>query len=54
MKRMVADLPGLGIEFANATFAVQGLGNDAAVAGAAASQLQARAQAEAEASATAG
>jgi small-conductance mechanosensitive channel len=54
VKRMVRTFPSLGIEFASATFAVQGLGNDAAVAGAAASQLQARAQAEAEASATAG
>jgi hypothetical protein len=46
---MVRAFPGLGIEFASATFAVQGLGNEAAVAGAAASQMQARAQAEADA-----
>jgi small-conductance mechanosensitive channel len=52
VKRMVQALPGLGIEFASATFAVQGLGNDAAVAGAAAAQMQARAQAETSASAT--
>ncbi|MGL4442601.1 MAG: mechanosensitive ion channel family protein [Alsobacter sp.] len=49
VKRMVRAFPGLGIEFASATFAVQGLGNEAAVAGAAASQMQARAQAEADA-----
>jgi len=42
VKRMVRAFPGLGIEFASATFAVQGLGSDAAVAGAAAAQLQAR------------
>ena len=51
VKRMVRAFPGLGIEFASATFAVQGLGNEAAVAGAAASQMQARAQAEADAAA---
>jgi small-conductance mechanosensitive channel len=49
VKRMVRVFPSLGIEFASATFAVQGLGNDAAIAGAAASQMQARAQAEAAA-----
>ncbi len=47
VKRMVRAFPALGIEFASATFAVHGLGTDAAVAGAAAAQLQARTQAEA-------
>ncbi|MHB2165811.1 mechanosensitive ion channel family protein [Alsobacter sp. R-9] len=52
VKRMVRTFPGLGIEFASATVAVQTVGGDAASAGAAVQALQARAQAEAAATTT--